>query len=328
MPPITEAKLYEAFGLTPPQGQGAQEQELAEPAADGTQVETTQGAQEQEPAEPAVEETEPVSGGDSDDAGEEPADTPAAKPQQTQEERRANAARRRQQEQQAAVDQAVAEALRAEQEKNAAALTDFFARAGLKNTFTGETITNMDQFNNWHAQLSDAQLQKDLKNGKLTKEALEQLIENNPKVQQAQQLIEQQRSAQAQEKAAADKARIDSEIAEIGKLNPKIKGVADLLQMPTAAEFKGYVDKGYSFLDAYKLANMESMADAKAQRAREAAQVNNRGKSHLESTGNSRGAGAAPVPSAQMALFRKMNPGKSDAEIQEFYNNYLSRQGG
>lgn len=327
MPPITEAKLYEAFGLTPPEGQGAQEQETAAPAAEASQVETTQGAQEQEVAVPAVEETEPAATESADDDGQEPAGEPE-KQAMSQDERRANAARRRQQEQQAAIDKAVADAIRAEQGKTDAAIADIFVRAGLKNSFTGENITNMEQFNAWHQQAADAQLQRELKSGKLTAESLNQLIDQHPAVKQAQALVQQTAQAQKAQQAAADRAKIDGELAEIGKLNPEIKGVADLLNMPTAAQFKGYVDKGYSFLDAYKLANMDSMAEAKAQRAREAAQVNNRGKSHLESTGNSRGAGAAPVPSAQLALFRRLNPNATDAQIQKFYNNYLSRQGG
>ena len=327
MPPITEAKLYEAFGLTPPQGQGAQEQEPAAPAAEATPVETDTGAQEREPAEPAVVETDPGTEEEPSGNEPEPAEEPA-KQTMSQEERRANAARRRAQEQQAAVDKAVADAIQAEQSKNEAALNDIFARAGLVNTFTGKPITSIEEFNAWHQQQRDSQLQKDLKAGKLTAEGLNQLIEQNPVVKKAQELVKQNTQAQQQQKQEAARVRIEGELAEIGKLNPEIKGVADLLKMPTAAQFKAYVDKGYSFLDSYKLANMDSMAEAKAQRAREAAQTNNRGKEHLVATGNGRGAGAAPVPSGQMALFRRMMPNASDAEIQKYYNNYLSRQGG
>ena len=51
-------------------------------------------------------------------------------------------------------------------------------------------------------------------------------------------------------------------------------------------------------------------------------------KSHLTATGNVQGAGASSVPPAQMAIFRKMNPGATDAQIQKFYNQYKKRQGG
>ena len=327
MPPVTEARLYEAFGLTPPEGQGAQEQEPAAPAAEETPADTNSGAQVQEVADPAeVTAPQAAEADPADDGGEQPEEP--TQPTMSPEERRANAARRRQQEQQAAIEQAVANAIRAEQEKNNAALLDIFNRAGLTNPFTGKPIASLEEFNDWHKQNVDNQLQRDLKAGKLTQEGLNRLIEQHPAVKQAQQLVEQNAQSQRAQETAAAKARIDGELAEIGKLDPRIKGVEDLLNMPTAAQFKGYVDKGYSFLDAFKLANMESLAEAKAQRAREAAQVNNRGKAHLEATGNSRGAGAAPVPSGQMAMFRRMMPNATDAEIQKYYNNYLQRQGG
>ena len=327
MPPITAAKLYEAFGLTPPEGQGAQAQEPAAPAAEGSQAEPAEGAQAQEPAEPAAEEAETGTPEDAGDDGREPSQEPE-KQVMSEAERKANAARRRQQEQQAAIDKAVADAIQAEQGKTNATLADIFARAGLKNSITGQPITSLEEFNDWHRQYTDSQLQRDLKAGKLTAEGLNQLIEQHPAVKQAQELVQQNAEAQKQRSQAADRTRIEGELAEIAKLNPEIKTVADLLSMPTAAQFKGYVDKGYSFLDAFKLANMETLAQAKAQRAREAAQANNRGKQHLEATGNSRGAGAVPVPSGQMAIFRRMMPNASEAEIQKFYNKYLSRQGG
>lgn len=331
MPPITEAKLFEAFGLTPPQEQGAQVQAIAEPAAEGNQVQTAEGAQVQEPAEPAVQtvepsepETEPQEGAPA--ATEQPpAQEPApAKPSLTEEQRRANAARRRQQEQQAAIDAAV----QAEQAKQTAVLNDLFAKAGLKNTFTGEPITNLDQFHAWNKQFEANRLQQELKSGKLTVEGLNQVVSQHPAVQQAQQLIQQQQTQQAQQKQAADMAKIEAEIAEISKLDPAIKGVADLLNMPTSDQFKGYVAKGYGFLDAFKLSNMDRLATAKAEAAKQEAMNNARGKDHLKATGNARGSGAASVPPNQMAIFRQMNPGASDAEILKFYNNYLSRKGG
>lgn len=332
MPSITAERLYDAFGLTPPKEQGAQAQEPAAPAAEETTAPTDQGAQVQEPAVPAAVVTEPAPERDLQEPEENP-NTSAGegKPDSeelTLEQRRANAARRRQQEQQAAIDQAVAAALQEEQKKTAAALEEVFAKAGLRNSFTGQDIKTIDELNAWHKQFVASQLQSDLRAGKLTPEAISALIEQHPAIQQAQALIDQNAEAQRQQAQAADKARIDNEIAEIGKLDPSIKGVTDLLSMPKAAEFKAYVDKGYSFLDAFKLTNMEAISTAKAERAKQEALNNSRGKNHMQATGNSGGAGAAPVPSGQLEMFRRMNPGKSDAEIQKFYNNYVKRQGG
>lgn len=326
MPPITEARLFEAFGITPPEGEGAKEQEVAAPAAEETPAETERGEGEQEIAEPADEEAEPgTDGAPADEGQEEPEET--GKPMST-EDRRANAARRRQQEQKAAIDKAVEDALKAEREKHDAAMKALFEQAGLVDSFTGKPITSQEELAAWHRKSADAKLQRDLKAGKLTTEGLNQLIGEHPSVKQAQEVVQQAQNARKEQEAAAAKARIDDELAQIAKLDPAITDIHSLLNMPTAAQFKSYVDKGYSFLDAFKLANMDTLSEAKAQRARESAQLNSRSKSHLVATGNARGAGNAPVPEAQMAMYRRMLPKATDAEIRKFHNEYLKRQGG
>lgn len=52
---------------------------------------------------------------------------------------------------------------------------------------------------------------------------------------------------------------------------------------------------------------------------------NARSKDHLTTTGSQRGAGAAPVPADEMAMFRLLNPGATDREIQAYYNKQKNR---
>lgn len=321
MPEITEAKLYEAFGLTVPEPDtaGAQAQEPAAPAAEGT-AQTQEGANEQAPAEPAAgaeqgneDAQEPSSEGqgESSDPGTEP---------MSQEERHRNAARRRAQEQQAAVDQAVNTALEAERQRNAQDLEAFFTGMGIKNTFTGAPIKTMAEFNAWKSQFDADQFGKDLKAGKATPEQFTQMIDNHPVVKQAQQVISQNQEAQRQQAQAAAQQRIDADLAEISKLNPQIKTVADLLDMPKAEEFKAYVSKGNDFLSAYKLTCFEELTQAKAERARQQAVRQSRGKDHLVSSSGTGGSGAVSVPSNVMAMYRAFNPKATDAEIRDHYN--------
>lgn len=330
MPEITEAKLYEAFGLEVPannDGAGAQEQDPAAPATEVTSSNTTEGAQEQEFAEPAVVEdpteepdhSEPTAGNAEEDA--DPGQKPATKPQ-TPEERRQNAARRRQQEQQAAIEQAVNAALQAHKDQQEVQMKDFFERLGIKNSYTGETIKSMDEFYEWKNKFDMEKLNDDLKSGKATAEQLSQMIANHPDVKLAQQVVQQTQQEQAQRREADAHAVINQELAEIGKLNPSIKGIGDILAMPTAPQFREYVDKGYSFADAYRLANFESLTAQKAEAARQQAINNTRGKEHLKATGGARGGGAVAVPAKDMAMFRAFNPNATEADIQAYYNKY------
>lgn len=333
MAEMTEAKIYEALGLEPPAADtGANAQEPAAPVqTQQDDASTMNGANAQEVADPVQEDaaagtgTQSVPGQEGDPAGNNGAD--GNDQPQTPEERRANAARRRQQEQQQAVDAAVAAARQEEQQKAAAVLQELFEKTGMKNTITGEPIRTMDDLKNWQRQMRRDQLEKDLKAGRLTEEGLNLLIEEHPMVQKATEIHRQQEAAQSQQAQTEAKARIESEIAEIGKLNPVIQTVGDLLNMPKAKEFYAYVQKGYSFLDAYRLVHFDEITQRNAEAARQQAQTAARSKEHLTVTGNPRSAGAAPVPAAEMRIYRMLNPGVSEADIQKHFNKYQKRGG-
>ena len=345
MADFTEKQVYEALGL------GEKEQEPAAPAPGAQEPEpkaepTTGGAKEhpegvlpaeeppraQEPASPASREEpaareepegtptaqEPEGGG----VAEEPAQQPdkGTGQRMTEEQRKENAARRRREETRAAIDKAVQDAVKAEQDRSKAEMDAFFAAAALKNTLTGKPITNMEEFNEWKQAFDAAKLQRDLKAGKLTPEGLQKMIEQTPAMKQVQQIAQKQEEAARQRSEAAAKARVEAEIAEIHKMDPTISEVKDLLKMPKAKEFYALVKKGNSFLDAYRLANYDRLTEAAAEAARQQAMNNARSKEHLVGVAPQRGQGASPVPPDEMAMFRLINPGASDAEIQAYYN--------
>ena len=335
MSEMTEAKIYEALGLEMPAAadEGANGQGTADPVQpQETSVSSDEGAKGQEFADPAADDTYAEPGTESEPApeGDSPGQTDDAgngSQPQTQEERRANAARRRQQEQQQAVDSAVAAARQEEQEKAAAAVKELFEKTGMKNTITGEPITTLEEMRQWQQQLRRAQLEKDLKAGKLTADGLNQLIEDHPMVQKANETVRQQESLQSQKLQAETRAKIEGEIAEIGKMDPAIRTAADLLKMPKAKEFYDYVQKGYSFIDSYRLANFEEITRRNAEAARQQVQTAARGKEHLTVVGNPRSTGAASVPAQEMQLYRMLNPGASEADIQNHFNKYNKRGG-
>ena len=326
MAEFTEQQVYEALGL------GAQAQEPAEPAA---QTSEPEGAQAQEPAAPAEGVQQPAEGTQTEppavaDEPDDPEDDAAAGTQEgkhplTPEQRRENAAKRRQQEQQAqqaAINQAVQAAVRQEQDKHEGILKEFFAKAGLKNTITGEPITNMEQFNTWNQQFNDAKLQRELKAGKLTPEGLATAIGNHPIVKQAQQLVTQDAAAKQAHREAAAKAKIEGEIAEIHKMDESIGSLEDLMQAPYWPELYAMTKRGYSIKDAHFLLNHERLEKAKIDAAKQQTMNNTRGKDHMTATAAPRGAGSISVPAADLAMFRQFNPGATDAEIQAYYNKY------
>ena len=321
---ITESQIYEGFGLEQPQ-QEQPEQESTMPAA-GVEQPT------QEPGVQAQEEVQQVETSPTGETEREPEQTEhqeeASQGEMSLEQRRENAARRRRAETQAAINAAVEE----ERRKNEQAMAEFFQSAGLKNPVTGEPIQNMEQYNAWKRDFDRAELERNLKDGKLTQEILNNAIGQNPLVQQAAQLVKKAREQEEQQQRAAMEAQVERELEQIRQWNPNINTVDDLMQMPNAQEFYQLVKRGNSFVDAYRLANYDQITqmavDAARQQAaaagRQQAQNLARSKDHLRS-GTQQGAGAATVPRGEMELFRAFNPQASEADIQAYYNRY---QGG
>lgn len=336
MPELNETSIYAALGLSAPAAHGANDQGIAAPAESSSEpASAPEGANDQGIAAPETG-AGAADPGPAVDPFEDPA-VPTADPApgQSPEERRANAARRRQQEQQAAIDAAVSAARQEEQQRAADAMKNLFARAGMRNTFTGEPITSQEEFDAWQTRFRNEQLQSQLAEGKLTVDGLNALVDDHPVVKQAREVLTttqlpaadpapQQPAAQpTADQQAVDAARIQAEISEISKLDPTVKSLGDILNGPKGKEFYAYVQRGYSFLDAFRSANFDRLVEAKAQAARQQAGVNDRGKSHMSGAGNSRGSGAMSVPAADMAMFRAFNPNATEADIQAYYNKYM-----
>lgn len=134
----------------------------------------------------------------------------------------------------------------------------------------------------------------------------------------------QEQPAPVSQPNPAMEAQVEAELAQIRQLNPNIRTVADLLTMPRAREFYQMVKRGNSFLDAYKLAHYDQLAQRTAAAARQQAHNLARSKGHLIAAAQ-RGRGGASVPVEEMNLFRAFNPQVSETAIQNYYNQY---QGG
>ena len=328
-----ESDLYAAFGLEQPAGENdpapaepgpAAQTQTTEPQAGSGEQQTAQ-AQEQDPSQ---DQGDGEGQGGADGAGDVSGAAPAeggqagAPAQQTKEQRAENAARRRREEQQAAIDAAVKKAVEDERARTKGQMETFFAKAGMKNTVTGKPITTLEEFDAWQADYEAARLQKDLKAGKLTPEALRSAVEQTPAIQTLKKQQEQQAAEEEQRRQAEAKARVDAELAEIHKMDPTINTVEDLLSMPSAKAFYDLVRKGNSFLDAFRLANFDRLQTARAEAARQQAMNNARGKDHLTGTGTPQGTGAATVPADEMRAFKLFNPTATEAEITAWYNKH------
>lgn len=291
---------------------GGNEQEPAEPA----QEETTQaqGAEAQEPAEPAGEETqEPAPAQEPAEGGEES----RGADRQTPEQNAAFAAVRRKAE--AERDAAVEKARTDAREEARRTIDEAFRNSGLVNPYTKQPITSKAEYDAYRQRYDAERKASVLKKSGMSDAEFSAFIDGLPEVQQAkaaQKAAEQARRAAMETQA---KLRTEEELKEIGKLNPNIRELRDLTTMETYPRFLELVKRGNTLLDAYRLANIDALTSGAAAATRQAAINAVQSKRHMGQT-KERGAGALRVPEDVRAMYRALNPGATDAEIQAHYN--------
>lgn len=323
---MDENEIYEALGLTPqeagPLDGGEAPQEGQEAPQDGEAGEASGDSatapfhRAQAPGAPVTRSSD---GGETPREGQEAPDGGGAESPADLESRWRALAQRE-------VQRAVAE----EQARNQSAWTDFFRRAGLKNSFTGDAITSKEEFDKWSEAYEAARLSQELQEGKLTPEALDRAVAANPTVKRAEALLRQQAEARQAQELADFQAQVDRELAEIRKLDPGIRELPDILKLETGGAFQEAVRRGHSFLDAFRLANFDRLQSQRqaeaaeaAQRAAQAARNNARSKDHLLPSGGKSGEGSVPVPGDVMELYRSLTPKATEAEITAHYNRAL-----
>ena len=310
---INDVNPWEAMGLeeptTEPKGQepeSEQEPEVAEPAGEGEQ--------DQQPAD---------AGTDDDSTEDQEPETDPEEPEKkplTKEERAANDKRRRQQEIDNAVKNAVEKALEEERAKQKAKEDAFFKAAKMKNVHNGNSdILSLEDALNWATADKLAKANERLKKGQMTAEDLQAMVEETPAFKEMLQKQNQQEQAQKQESQRQFTQTVEMELAQIQKLDPTVKSLADIVKMDTGKEFARLVQKsGLSYLEAFKLANMERLMQQRAQVASTAAKVASGGKDHLTKT-KSVGTPPMEVPQDVKDAYRIFNPKATDEEIEKHY---------
>lgn len=129
--------------------------------------------------------------------------------------------------------------------------------------------------------------------------------------------------AQELRRSMAEGGEIERQMSEIRALDPRISSIQDILKLDTAGTFRQLVARGYTLVDAFRIANGDALR-RRAAEARRQAELNSRGKSHLRST-RSRGAGTVTVPREVKNAYRELMPNATDMEILAHYNRYKGR---
>lgn len=199
------------------------------------------------------------------------------------------------------------EKLRLELEKEAQAKLDAIAKARNFDSWaeleefdqtekiTGMGIDNPDEF----------------------KKMINDLIINNPIVQEAQKVLNKQ-------KKEDQEVYIKTQISEINKLDNGIKTINDLVKLDKYDEFTEKLDKGYSLVDAYKLTYFDKIKNNVEEDAKQNTLTNLESKSHLKNI-SGKGSKDVYVPDEIMATYKKNMPDMSEEEIRKHYSRAIEK---
>ena len=198
--------------------------------------------------------------------------------------------------------------------------------AGKTNPLTGKPITTQKEY--WEAIDAQNQMRRDAAFKQAVKglspqdaAALEQVLKNDPEKQRMQRQIDEMKAVQDRDLAMQ---ALNADVAEIGKLDPSIKSIDDVLKLPNVNAMIDKVRRGYSLVDAYRLLNYDSSMKASQNAGKQAARNEVRGKTHLAAHGGgSNGNGGKTIPASMLPSLKEQFPGKSIEELTKLYNDVM-----
>ena len=184
---------------------------------------------------------------------------------------------------------------------------------GVTHPLTGRPITNVNEYLDALAiqqrQANEAELQEKGVDPAL----IDRMIASNPVVMQAQQVIEQNKMMGAEQQLQYD-------LAEISRIDPNIKGINELAQLPNFPEMLERVARGESLVDAYKVVNFNNYMQHTGDAARQQAINQMRGKSHLPSPSTSVTPEGDDVEVPAEIMKNWKAEGKTEKQIRELYS--------
>ena len=188
---------------------------------------------------------------------------------------------------------------------------------GVTHPVTGQPITNVRDYMDALAIQQRQASEQELQEKGVDPSIINRMIESNPIVMQAQQVIEQNKMSQAE-------VALQNDIAAITQYDPSIKGINDIAALPNFPDIMDRVQRGASLLDAYKMVNFDNFMQHTNQAARQQAINQMRGKDHLATqTGVAQADDDVEVPAEIMSRYKA--EGKTEKQIRELYKSVASK---
>lgn len=182
-----------------------------------------------------------------------------------------------------------------------------------------DTLAHLRGYDNWdefeNAIDSDALLDAGVSDVDKLKPVLETLINKNPQVLKAKEIIENA------EKERKEKI-LNDEVTLIHEVDPDINSLDDIKNSEKSAIIIDKITKGYSLYDAYVTTNYEKIQGLKVQTEKRSAAQNVQSKNHMKTTTG--GAGDSTiVPEDVMNMYKRNLPKWTNEQIRTHYEQTL-----
>ena len=293
------------FDTTSSEDVSANEQEVAEPAEQDTEV---------------TDESEDYTESESEEGEEE---QESAEPAQSDEDNTKYAAARRKAEQEKAI--AIKEAREAARKEAEEQYNQLIAESNLFDPYAQKPVKSIEDYKKWqeaYAKEQGEQVREKLEEAGLDAKEVEQLIRSLPEAREAAQLKKQLEQHEKEVNEQRFKGIVEESLKEIQTYDPTIKSLQDLHDSEHGAEIEDKIQKGYSISDAWKLVNLDVISQKKAAAAKIETANNVRSKEHLNKS-TSRGQGAVTVPKNVIDNYKKLIPKATMEQIQKHYEKEL-----
>lgn len=190
------------------------------------------------------------------------------------------------------------------------------------NPETGEPIrTARDYFNAMQAQ-QNQQTRSQLEQAGIDPNLIDNAVRNNPAVQYANAVIEQQQAEQAQSMVAED-------IEAIRSIDPTIKSADDVAMLDTYPQMLAMIQNSGGRIrlsEAYKLVNFDRLVANQRQAGQQSAINQARSKGHLNAAaGVSGSVDGEDIPTGELSQWKAWFPDKSSKELRALYNKSRKR---
>ena len=208
--------------------------------------------------------------------------------------------------------------------------TAYRSAIGQVNPFNDKVIQSLEDFDEYKKEYEFRSFMGRFKEGQATKsefdEFIRNVVQNTPEVAEARKAKEQLERAAQQERTREGRERLEGDIAKLNKQYPNsnIKTITDIEKDNTV---KGYLLKGLTVIEAYKLAHMDeitrSTVETKTAATKQAAinQVNS--KQHLKATtGGNAVDDVTSIPEDVRKVYKQMFPKWNDKQIFDDYKKH------